>query len=145
VEVEFHTGLAEPFEHLVRLLRKALRQDSRLCVVSPAVDALSRQLWSFESREFVAHARPGAAAAVWPRSALWLLPSFAHPAPGGTRPPVWVNLGAEAPESLEGCERLIELVAADAEATAAGRQRWKSYLARGHEPVLRFDGANPRP
>lgn len=140
MEVEFHTGLAEPLEHATRLLRKALRQGSRVCVATPALDGLARHLWSFEPREFLAHARPGVAAGVWRRSPLWLLPAFDAEVEGGQRPSVWVNLGAEAPARIEGCERLIELVAGEPEAAEAGRRRWRHYKALGLAPVLRFDG-----
>ena len=140
MEVEFHTGLAEPLDHATKLLRKALRQSGRVCVATPQFEALARHLWSFEAREFMAHARPGVAAAVWQRSALWLLPDFGHPVEAVARPAVWVNLGAAVPEAYEGCERLIELVAAGPDEADAGRQRWRHYKAQGHTPVVRFDG-----
>ncbi len=140
MEVEFHTGLAEPLDHAARLVRKALRGGGRVCVASPHWEALSRHLWVFEPREFVPHARPGVADAVWRRSALWLLPAFDPAVEAAPRPAVWVNLGADAPGGLDGCERLIELVAQEPEDVEAGRRRWRDYLLRGHTPVKRFDG-----
>jgi DNA polymerase-3 subunit chi len=140
VEVEFHTGLAEPLDHASRLLRKAQRSGGRVCVVSPQWEALSRHLWVAEPREFMAHARPGVAASAWRRSALWLLPAFDAGVDASPRPTVWINLGADAPSRLDGCERLIELVGQAAADAAAGRQRWRAYKAQGLEPVLRYDG-----
>ncbi len=140
MEIEFHTGLAEPLDHAARLLRKALRAGSRVCVASPHWEALSRHLWVSEPREFTAHARPGVAAAVWRRSALWLLPAFDAGVDASPRPTVWINLGADAPSRLDGCERLIELVGQAADDAAAGRQRWRAYKAQGLEPVVRYDG-----
>lgn len=140
MEVEFHTGLAEPLDHAARLLRKALRAGGRVCVASPQWEALSRHLWMAEPRDFMAHARPGVAAAAWRRSALWLLPTFDTAVDASNRPPVWVNLGAEAPSMFDGCDRLIELVAQADEDVDAGRQRWRTYKARGLEPVVRYDG-----
>ena len=140
MEVEFHTGLAEPLDHAARLLRKALRAGGRVCVASPHWEALSRQLWVSEPGEFMAHARPGVSAAAWRRSALWLLPTFDTAFDGSPRPPVWVNLGADEPSRFDGCERLIELVARADEDVAAGRRRWRAYKAQGWEPVLRYDG-----
>ena len=61
-EVEFHTGLDDPLAHACKLLRKAVRQGSRVCVATPRPDRLSARLWSLEAREFPAHARPGSAA-----------------------------------------------------------------------------------
>jgi DNA polymerase-3 subunit chi len=139
VEVEFHTGLAEPLDHAARLLRKALRAGGRVCVASPHWEALSRHLWVAEAREFTAHARPGVAAAVWRRSALWLLPAFDAGVDASLRPTVWINLGADPPARLDGCERLIELVGQAGDDAAAGRQRWRAYKALGLEPVLRYD------
>jgi DNA polymerase-3 subunit chi len=140
VEVEFHSGLAEPLNHAARLLRKALRGGGRVCLASPHWAELSHRLWVSEAREFVAHARPGAAAGVWRRSPLWLLPSFDAAVDASPWPPVWVNLGADAPARVDGCERLIELVASAPDEAEAGRQRWRAYKARGWSPVVRFDG-----
>ncbi len=145
-EVEFHTGLGDPFDHACRLLRKALRQGQRVLLATPRHEALSARLWSFEAREFPAHARPGAAAATWARSPVWLVAGFAAaPAAAGERPTVWINLGAEPPEALDGCERLVELVGADTDEAAAGRARWRAYRERGLIPVKRFDGATAEP
>jgi DNA polymerase-3 subunit chi len=148
VEVEFHTGLAEPLDHAMRLVRKALRAGSRVCVVSPRWEAMSRQFWSFEAREFLAHARLGVADTVWRRSPLWVVSGFAEaraacdaaPCPG-----VWVNLGADAPGLLDGCERLIELVSQQPDEVDGGRLRWRAYKERGLRPVVRFDGRATAP
>ncbi len=140
MEVEFHTGLAEPLDHAARLLRKALKQGGRVCVATPQLDALARHLWSFEPRDFMAHARPGVAAAVWARSPVWLLPAFDAPDGGAGRPGIWINLGADAPARLDGCDRLIELVAAGPGEVEGGRGRWRAYKARGLTPVVRFEG-----
>ncbi len=143
MEVEFHTGLAKPLDHATRLVRKALRAGSRVCVASPRWEAMSRHFWSFEAREFVAHARPGVAVAVWRRSPLWIVSDFsdagaareAAPCPG-----VWVNLGAGAPGLLDGCERLIELVSQQPDELDGARLRWRAYKEQGLRPVVRFDG-----
>jgi DNA polymerase-3 subunit chi len=148
VEVEFHTGLAEPLDHAMRLVRKALRAGSRVCVFSPRWEVMSRQLWSFEAREFMAHARPGVAAAVWRRSPLWIVSGFADVLPARDAVPcpgVWVNLGADEPGGLDGCERLIELVSQQPDEIESGRLRWRSYKERGLRPVVRFDGHTARP
>ncbi len=129
-EVEFHTGVAEPLQFACKLLRKAARQGARVQVTAPPTQlaALDRLLWTFEERDFVPHARvPGASAAVLRRTPIWL----AGQAQGGDAPTVLVNLGAEAPEALDGLSRLIEIVGADAEQAAAGRARWRFYKGLG--------------
>ncbi len=143
MEVEFHSGLAEPLEHAARLLRKAVRLGERVCVATPQFEALSRRLWSEPEREFFVHARPGAAQGAFARSPVWLLPAFdARPA-DAPWPAVWVNLGAPAAPLEPACTRLIELVATDPEAVRAGRDRWRTYAARGWSPVKKFDGSVP--
>jgi DNA polymerase III subunit chi len=141
VEVEFHSGLADPLEHAARLLRKAVRLGERVCVATPQLEALSRRLWSEPEREFFAHARPGAARGAWARSPVWLLPAFEAPPEGGPWPSVWVSIGAPLAPPEVPCARLIELVAADDDGAQAGRERWRAYRARGWNPVKKFDGA----
>jgi DNA polymerase III subunit chi len=140
VKVEFHVGLEDPLQHALRLLRKAVRHGERRLVASPRAEALSRLIWSFDPHEFLPHARPGAAVAVWARSPLWLLPDWTLPPEAGTPPSVWLGLDAElAPEA--GPARLIELVSREPEAAEAARHRWRLYKARGWQPDKVFDGA----
>jgi hypothetical protein len=58
---------------------------------------------------------------------------------------VWVNLGADAPGLLDGCERLIELVSQQPDEVDGGRLRWRAYKERGLRPVVRFDGRATAP
>ncbi len=66
-EVEFHTGVADKVAFACRLLRKAYRKGARVVVTGPreVLAALDRELWTFDERDFVPHARvnaPGALA-----------------------------------------------------------------------------------
>jgi DNA polymerase-3 subunit chi len=129
-EVEFHTGVADPLGFACRLLRKAYRAGARVQVTAPAqtLAALDRQLWTFEEREFVPHARlPGARAALAARTPIWLVAEAGLPG----APPLLVNLGADAPAETLALDRLIEIVSDDADDTERGRQRWRAYKARG--------------
>jgi DNA polymerase-3 subunit chi len=131
-EVEFHTGVADPAEFACRLLRKACRQGVRVLVTAPAdtLAVLDRLLWTFDERDFVPHVRmPGAAAPVAARTPIWL----ANQAGGDGAPTVIVNLGAAAPSNPRALERLIEVVATDADAAECGRGRWRAYKAAGLE------------
>jgi DNA polymerase-3 subunit chi len=133
-EVEFHTGVADPTAFTCRLLRKACRAGVRVLVTAPpaTLAALDRALWTFDERDFVPHVRqPGASAPVAARTPIWLAPHAGLPG----APRVLVNLGAEAPEDLGAVERLIEVVASDADEADRGRSRWRAYKARGLQIV----------
>jgi len=129
--VEFHTGVADPLAFACRLLRKAYRRGARVLVTAPAVqlEALDRALWTFDERDFVPHLRltGGAGAALAARTPIWL--TDGPPPPDG--PEVLVNLGAAVADELAPFTRVIEIVAADADAEQAGRARWREYRARG--------------
>lgn len=129
-EVEFHTGVAQPLEFACRLLRKAVRQGARVQVSAPpeTLAALDRALWTFEERDFVPHVRmPGAPEAVARRTPIWLVAT----AQAAGAPRVLVNLGCEAPADLDGLDRVIEIVSAEAGEAEQGRLRWRAYKALG--------------
>lgn len=140
--VEFHTGVADELAFACRLLRKAYRQGARVLVraPSPRLARLDRELWTFAEREFLPHLRfavPGPVPAHAARTPIWLLDGDGA-LPAG-HPPVLVNLGAEAPSAPQAFERIIEIVAVDAEDEQRGRARWKAYRALGldvkHQPA----------
>jgi DNA polymerase III subunit chi len=129
-EVEFHTGVADPLGFACRLLRKAARQGVQLQVTAPpeTLAALDRALWVFDERDFVPHVRmPGASAAVARRTPIWLAAAQIE----AGAPPVLVNLGADAPPALDALSRLVEIVAAEPDEAARGRERWRHYKVQG--------------
>ena len=139
-EVEFHTGLADPVGFACRLLRKACRQGARVLVTAPeaTLRELDRALWTFEEREFIPHVRmPGAAAGVAARTPVWLAGGASLP----EAPAVVVNLGADAPADTDAVQRLIEVVSADPDDAARGRERWRGYKAAGLQ--IRHHAAGP--
>lgn len=131
-EVEFHTGVDEPLGFACRLLRKAYRKGSRVLVTAPSatLTRLDRELWTFDERDFVPHARwPGGAAApaLASRTPIWLVDGE----PPADCPPVLVNLGAPVVAEPERFARIIEIVSGDEDDLQAGRQRWRDYKRRG--------------
>jgi len=139
-EIEFHTGVADPLAYACRLLRKAYRAGARVLVTAPPamLAALDREMWTFDDRDFVPHVRqPGASASVAARTPIWLAPHAGLPG----APPVLLNVGSEAPEDLGSIERLIEIVASDADEADRGRGRWRAYKARGLGIAHRRSGA----
>ena len=136
--VEFHSGVADKLGYTCRLLRKAYRAGNRV-VVAGAADQLARLdslLWTFETGEFIPHARLRAGEVPGPqalRAPIWLAD-----APDETAPrEVLVNLGPDLAAGYQRYPRVIEIVAEPADDVLAGRQRWRQYQAAGLTPVNR--------
>jgi DNA polymerase III subunit chi len=134
-QVDFHIGVDDPLRYSCRLLRKALRQGARVSVTAPAplLQALDRELWVFDERDFIPHlrissSRPLPAAAA--HTPLWLVEG---PLPAEA-PDVLVNLGADAPAQATRLARVIEIVADDPGQIERGRERWRSYVRQGLSP-----------
>ncbi len=134
--VEFHSGLNEPLNYACRLLRKACQQGARVAVTAPppTLAGLDRELWVFETDEFLPHVRvpsPDAATAdanaVLRLTPIWLC-CVEVPVEG---PTILVNLGVPAPADPARFERIIELVALDPDERRSARARWRDYEARG--------------
>jgi DNA polymerase-3 subunit chi len=128
MKVEFHTGVAEPLEHTCRLLRKAHGAGSRVVVCGPAplLDRLDQALWTFDALSFVPHLRLRGASrpsAAQQRTPAWLVDEVGAVAERD----VLVNLGEAMVEGWRDFARVIEVVPADEQASAAGRQRWRHY------------------
>ena len=131
-QVEFHSGVEAPLHFACRLLRKAWRQGVAVVVAAPAptLQALDRELWTFEAQEFVPHlrVRPGQALdAALRRTPIWLCEADA-PSPG---PEVLLNLGADLGDAVQRYSRIIEVVPEDAQLRQRARARWRDYEARG--------------
>lgn len=130
-QVEFHSGVAQPLDFACRLLRKAYRQRVPVLVTAPAhtLDALDRELWTFEALEFLPHRRwrEGLVAdAALRRTPIWLC----ERAPQELSSPVLLNIDGAAAPVGDAFERIIEIVAVSAEARQRGRLRWREYEAR---------------
>lgn len=149
-EVEFHTGIVDPVAFACRLLRKAVRAGARLVCCAPPelLDQLDRALWTFDERDFVPHVRvPGAAASMLARTPIWLVADLAavRAAQPNLAERVLVNLGAEIAIEPGRNARVIELVGADADAAAAGRERWRRYKTAGFEVRHHVAGSRDQP
>lgn len=143
VQVEFHTGVADPLAFACRLIRKALRSGARLTVTAPTLRlaALDQALWTFDAGSFLPHARvPGAAPALLARTPVWLVQGeIPEDAPG-----VLLNLGAEAPQSADRFGRVIEVVADDEQEAREARERWRHYEQWGLTPLHHGAGRQER-
>ena len=151
--VDFHTGVPDKLGYACRLLRKAYRAGNRVLVAGAPeqLNRLDSLLWTFEVGEFIPHGRlragqqvPAAAA----RTPIWLV-DIAEPlapaepiAAAVLQADVLVNLGPGLAAGYARFARVIEIVAdAPADDVAAGRLRWRQYLAAGHPPTNRTAAA----
>lgn len=135
VAVEFRTGLADRLAYALGWLRQAAARRVRVRVAGSAADlaALDGLLWTAQPGDFIAHASTRAGGDYPPglaRTPIWL---GSGPVPGQA-PELLLNLGTEVAD-LDGYRRIVELVAAAPEATAAGRQRWRWYQEQGLIPM----------
>ena len=143
--LDFHTGVADKLGYTCRLLRKAWRAGHRVLVSGDAeqLARLDNLLWTFDVDDFVPHARWQGDVALAERLAptpIWLLDDdLALPVELGEFS-VRVNLGPTAVADIAAHARLIEVVSDQADEAAAGRQRWRQYLAAGLKPVNHAQG-----
>ena len=133
-EVSFHFNVPDRLSYACRLLRKATRSGARVVVTAPSATLaqIDRALWTFDPLEFVPHVRVAPGGAVAPRlkdTPVWLVERTADAA----HHDVLLNLGLEPPSGFESFGRVIEIVSADADERASGRERWKHYAGRGYE------------
>lgn len=115
-----------------KLCDKAAAGGHRIYVNAPneaIADDLDGALWSFRQGGFIAHERYDGEPLDEP------LPSVLI---GAVEPPeshhgVMLNLGLDVPDWFSRFERVLEIVAADAEGRAKSRERYKFYRDRGYE------------
>ena len=130
MKVEFHSGVADKLGAACRFLQKAHVAGAQVvvCADRATLDRLDAALWSFDPLSFVAHARskgnapPSAALANTP---IWLAENAEHIAARD----LLLNLGPVMVAGWEQFERVVEIVSAEADDAAAGRQRWRQYSA----------------
>lgn len=135
--VDFHFNANDKLRYACRLVRKIHRGGGRVVVYSSSPAQLAefdRMLWAFSPLDFIPHVpvndRLAAETPV-------LLAVGDTPAPHHE---VMVNLGPQTPAHFSRFDRLVEIVSADEDDKAAGRERWKFYRQRGY-PMHRHDCA----
>jgi DNA polymerase III subunit chi len=128
-EINFYTAVGNPLTATARLVGKAYAQGRRVRVVTAdaaATLALDRLLWEQPVEGFVPHVTlTSPHRDVTP---VVVDHSLVHDGVAD----VLINLGAEAPSFFARFERMFEIVGADPQLAAAGRERWAFYKARGY-------------
>ena len=123
-------GTDAPLERLktaCRIAEKAflLRHQVHIHTGDPALSQrLDELLWTFRDRSFVPHAVEPEDPAQWPVT----IGHAMEPAPRA----VLVNLAPEVPPFFGRFERVAEVVDAQSEVKAAGRERYRFYRDRGY-------------
>ncbi len=127
-EIIFLTDLTDPLAEAARRVQHHYGQGKQVRVLTAdaaMTERLDRLLWEKPQEAFLPHTRLDSPLAE--QTPILIDHELAHPGAGQ----VLINLTADPPPFFARFEYLIELVARDAEATRAGRERWKHYKARG--------------
>jgi DNA polymerase III subunit chi len=134
--IEFHSGVADKTQHLLRLLRKAVGKGARVAVTGEKalLERMDAELWTSQLRDFMPHLRvTGFQSDSQPhprmdRTPIWLVDAPAQ----ARRCDVLVNLGPEPVRTPDDFARVIEIVATDDADRRSGRARWRHYESLGH-------------
>lgn len=117
-----------------RIAEKALQQSQR-AFVATADDAESTRLdtllWTFSQGSFVPHRVVQKGEASAPREPVLI---GTVPPPDAAGIDVVINLSPEVPEHFDRYPRVAEIVDADAERRARGRERFRHYRDHGCDP-----------
>jgi DNA polymerase III subunit chi len=126
--IDFHSNAASPLDYVCRLVKKAYFSGHKLVLTSDdanQIDLLDEALWN-QPQDFLPHCKLDDALA---SDTPIILAGSAQELPHYD---VMINLGSQLPALFSRCERLIEVVAQDGPAVAAGRVRWAFYKDRGY-------------
>jgi len=129
-QVFFYHGAADKLAAAGALLGKAAAQKKPVLVYAPEAGQageLDRLLWTQNALAFIPHCRADSPLA--PETPI-LICERMDTAPTVER---LMNLGAETPPDFDRFASLIEVVGADENDRAAGRQRARLYKEQGHE------------
>ena len=115
-----------------KLCEKASAAGHRIYVHAPdplLAEELDDGLWTYRQGGFLSHERYTGGALDAPLPAILI----GHHEPPESHHGVMLNLGLEVPDFFSRFERVLEIVAADAQSRAKSRERYKYYRDRGYE------------
>ncbi|MCD6039525.1 MAG: holC [Gammaproteobacteria bacterium] len=122
----------ERFTFACRLIEKAYKKQHRIYIHTENKEAahhLDELLWTHREESFLPHDLYGEGSEPIPPIQIGY-----HIAPEKHRD-ILINLSSTVPEFYKQFSRILELIARDATAQAAGRERYKLYRAEGHEII----------
>jgi DNA polymerase-3 subunit chi len=128
--IDFYPHVADRLDVAARLVAKAYAAHGSVRVLTPdraTTDALDRLLWIQSALSFLPHCRIDSADAA--DTPIWIDDALEHNGPAA----VLVNLHPQPAPFFSRFERLAEVVGADDDSLAAGRERFRFYRERGYE------------
>lgn len=143
-EVAFHFNAPDKLNYACRLLRKAFAASAKVVVTGSEDDlqALDRDLWTFDAASFVPHCFVDAPDSILSRTSVVLARSYA-PAEAFPHHQVMINLGHALVPGFETFERVIEVVTMQEDDKSHARKRWRHYAERGYA-LVRHDVAQKK-
>ena len=147
-EIAFHINIANPLEHVQRLLQKIWKSEAKAVLIAPDafLQELSQALWAQTPSSFWAHSFARDDAALQAAGGLVLCTpeeALQFAAPDSRVLLQWHHVDVPV-AGFERYPRFIELVPSQDAAKAAARQRWKYYQTRGYALKM-HDMQEPRP
>lgn len=130
--VAFHVNAPDRIAYACRLLRKAVGAGNRVLVTGEPQQLadIDQALWTFSALDFVPHCRADAPAEVLDRSPVVIAVPGRQVGKGAS---VRVHLGGPTDAAtLDGWDRVIEVVGQGEQERMDARARWKAYANMGH-------------
>jgi DNA polymerase-3 subunit chi len=128
--IDFHSNVPDKLAYACRLIRKAHAAKCRMVVFHDnraELEQLNQMLWTFSEQDFLPHVMAGDRLADMTPIILSTdtRASFPHKE-------LLINLSTATPVGFDAFERMIEVVASDAQETTLGRERYRTYQQGGH-------------
>lgn len=133
--IDFYSNVPDAIQYACRLVRKARAANCRLVVFGRDREHLAQideALWTFSDTDFLPHVMADDPLAK--QTPVLLADADMKDLPHHE---LMINLSSQMPPDFARFERLLEIVSADDEDKAAGRERYSYYKQRGY-PLSHF-------
>jgi DNA polymerase-3 subunit chi len=133
--IDFHSNVPDKIAYTCRLVRKARAANCRIVLLTgdhAELAVLDQALWTFSSLDFLPHAAAGEENAAMTPVILTDDDTVDLP-----HHEILINLSASTPAHFARFERMFEIISADENDKAAGRERYRFYQQRGY-PLTHF-------
>ncbi|HAT31495.1 MAG TPA: DNA polymerase III subunit chi [Janthinobacterium sp.] len=131
--IDFHTNVPDKLAYACRLARKAYMAHNKVVLLTEdarQLATLNAALWTFSDTDFLPHVLADDALA--PQTPIVLTASDSEQLPHFD---ILVNLSRHPPANFARFQRLFEIVSADQDDAAAGRQRYAFYKRQDFQPT----------